>query len=173
MTSQTEEKGMEELVAEAKELNVKSVHLFKDPVKLQAKIDEAKSTCESEPVRKKAPKLRVSGLSGTSRNAIIHDLEKKDPECKYMTQSSKLTKAEAEAKGIEIVKKDNGEIMYCGDDIVCRTDKESYYEWQNDQNTKQLKAMKSIDKDLSTEHGGKKIQSCTENPKAGKYSADE
>lgn len=162
MTSQIEEVDMDALKAEAKELNVPGWQVTKDPEKLKKKIDEAKGS-----KRSKAPKLHVSMSGESSRNKLIERLDKEDPECKYMTQSASLTQAEAEAKGIEIVRKNNGELMYCGEDIVCRTDKESYYEWQNNRTKESLEAMKSIDKDLDTERGGKKIQALTERVRAG------
>lgn len=162
MTSQEE---MDALKAEAKELKVAGWQLCKDPEKLKQKIADAKAGGTE---RKKAPKLRVAMTGENSRNRMIEQLEKDDPDCKYLTQSSKLTPSEAETKGIEIVKKDNGEILYCGEDIVCKTDRNSYYEWQNNRTKGALNSMKSIDKDLSTKHGGKRIQAVTERPKEGR-----
>ena len=162
MTSQ-EETNIDALKAEAKELGVAGWQAMKNPEKLQAKIDEAKKGT----VRKKAPKMQVTTGAGNGRNAMIAKLEAQDPDCKYLTQNAKLTAAEAEAKGFEIVKKDNGDLMYCGGDIIVRTDKESYNAWQNGRTESSLRAMKSIDKDLSTEGGGQMIQSATENPKKG------
>lgn len=165
MTSQNEETevNIDALKAEAKELGVAGWQAAKDPAKLQAKIDEAKRGT----VRKKAPKMTVLAGAGNNRNAVIKALEDKDPDCKYLTQNAKLTPAEAEAKGFEIVKKDNGDLMYCGGDIIVRTDKQSYIDWQNDRTEASLNSMKSIDKDLSTEGGGQLIQSATENVKRG------
>ena len=164
MTSQeTSTEVMEALKAEAKELGVAGWQVTKDPEKLQAKIDEAKKGT----VRKKAPKMSVDVGSGDDRNSRIEALEAKDPGCKYLTQNAKLTQAEAEAKGFEIVKKDNGDLLYCGSDIIVRTDKDSYYEWQNNRTERSLNSMKSIDKDLSTEGGGQLIQSATERAKKG------
>jgi len=167
MATQNEEVSIDELKEEAKALGITRTHLYKDADKLQEKIDDVKAQGEERSTRKKAPKLKVSGLAGTSRNGIIRALEKEDPDSKYLTQAASLTASEAEAKGIEIVKKGNGEIMYCGEDIVCRTDRESYNAWQSDRTEKSLNAMKSIDKDLETKHGGKKIQACTEQAKIG------
>lgn len=172
MTSQIEVEidEMEALKERAKELKIRGYGLIKDPEKLRQKIEMAE--IESEPVveekpRKKAPKMRVGGFGANNRNKVIRDLDAKDPDCKYMTQSSSLSAAEADSKGLQIVKKPNGEIMYCGNDIICRTERESYYEWQKDRTEDALTAMKSIDKDLSTEGGGRKIQSLTERPKNG------
>lgn len=164
MTSQTEV-SMDELKAEAKALNIGGWQACKDPEKLKKKIADAKSGTST---RKKAPKLRVASSSGNARNDMIAKLEREDPDCKYMTQGAGLTSAEADAKGVEIVKKENGDILYCGEDIVCRTDKQSYHDWQNDRNRTALKSMKSIDPDLETKSGGKKIQSVTEQPKVGR-----
>jgi hypothetical protein len=160
---------MDALKAEARELKIKGYGLIKDPDKLRAKIEEAKTmevTTEVEtPKRKKAPKMQVASVGENTRAKLIAQLEKEDPECKYIFQAAGLSQSEALAKGLEIVTKDNGEIMYHGNDIVCRTDKQSYIDWQNDRTKHSLKAMKSIDKDLSTEGGGRKIQSVSESPK--------
>lgn len=164
MTSQEETTvDIDALKAEAKELGVAGWAVTKDPEKLQAKIDEAKKGS----VRKKAPSMTVMAGAGNNRNARIAALEAEDPDCKYLTQNAKLTQAEAEAKGFEIVKKDNGDLLYCGSDIIVRTDKDSYNAWQNNRTEQSLNSMKSIDKDLSTEGGGQLIQSATERVKKG------
>jgi hypothetical protein len=166
MTSQ--ETDMDTLKAEAKALKVPGWQLMKDPEKLAQKIEDAKKSGG----RKKAPKLRVTTSGESSRNKLIERLEKEDPDSKYMTQNSSLTQAQAQAKGLEICKEPNGDLIYCGEDIVCRTDKDSYYEWQNKRNADATRAMKSIDKDLSTEKGGKHIQSLSQRAKTGRADPD-
>lgn len=162
MTSQ-EEPTIDALKAEAKELNVVGWQACKDPEKLQAKIDEAKKGTG----RSKAPKMTVLAGAGNNREAILKGLMKDDPESQYLTQSSRLTASEAQAKGFEIVRKADGEIMYCGSDIVVRTDKEYFDKVQDDIRADSLRAMKSIDKTLTTDGGGQMIQSVTEKPKQG------
>jgi hypothetical protein len=159
MTSEIEA-NIDELKAEAKALGLTGWQAMKDPVKLMAKIEAAKKV----PVRSKAPKMDVFTAGGSDRGKLIASLEKDDPECKYLTQSAKLTAEEAKAKGFEIMKKPNGEIMYCKNDIVCRTDKEAYYKWQGGRNDHSINMMKSIDKDLDCEGGGEKIKSVAERP---------
>ena len=119
MTSQETgtEVNMEALKAEAKELGVAGWQVTKDPEKLQAKIDEAKKGS----VRKKPPRMSVRTAGGSDRNSVIAALEAKDPDAKYLTQNAKLTQADADAKGYEIVKGANGDVLYCGSDIVVRT----------------------------------------------------
>lgn len=158
----TSQENMDELKAEAKSLGVAGWQACKDPEKLKQKIANAQGV-----QRKKAPKLRVAMTGENSRNRQIEQLEKDDPDCKYMTQSSSLTASEAESKGIEIVKGTNGEVLYCGQDIVCKTDKDSYNEWQQNRTNGALNSMKSIDKDLSTEGGGSRIRSITERTRTG------
>ena len=68
---------------------------------------------------------------------------------------------------MEVVKKSNGDNMYIGDDIVVRTDKESYIAWQDSRTEYALNSMKSIDKDLESGSGGKKIQAVKEQAKTG------
>ena len=163
MTSQIENLSVEELKAEAKALNVAGWQACKDPEKLMQKIEEAKESGG----RRVAPKFAATTHGSETREGMLLKLERENPGLKYMTQSSKLTPSQAQAKGIEIAKKPNGDILYCGEDIVCFTDKQSYSEWQNNRNLKSLKAMRSIDKDLRPERGGKKIQALTENVRTG------
>lgn len=162
-TIQDEVTNIETLKAEAKELGVTGWQAMKDPEKLKAKIEDAKAGAS----RSVAPKMVVTTSGGNDRNSVLSKLEKENPGVKYLTQSSKLTPAEAAAKGFEIVRKDNGDILYCGNDIIVRTDKQSYNEWQQARNDNSLQAMKSIDKDLSNEGGGRKIQAVTERAKKG------
>jgi hypothetical protein len=164
MTSTEETAGMDALKAEAKELGVTGWQAMKDPTKLQAKIDTAKA---SGPVRKKAPKMVVASVGENSRTKTLANLEKGDPDSKYITQSASKTHEEIAAKGLEVMKKPNGEVMYVGNDIVCRTERESYNEWQNQRTNHSLKAMQSIDKDLEVGRGGKRIQALTERTKQG------
>jgi hypothetical protein len=164
MTSQIMD--MDELKAEAKSLDgFSGWQAIKDPEKLRDKIDAFKQ--KETPVKKKAPKMTVQKRGVSSREDVIARLEEEDPDCKYLTQSARLTPAEAAAKGFEIVRKKSGEFMTVGNDIIVRTDKESYNEWQNARTEGQLQAMKSIDRDLEVGRGGKRIQALTESPKKG------
>lgn len=173
MTSQIED--IDTLKAEAKALGMKGYGPAKDAEKLAAKIEEFKATMSDEPVvetpapvqRKKAPRMSVLKTGESRRADLIARLEREDPDCKYLTQSASMTPAEASAKGFEIVTKSGGEYLYCGNDIVVRTDKESYYEWQNNRTEQSLQAMRSIDKDLKQERGGRKIQALRETEKQG------
>lgn len=158
MTSQIEEVNIDELKARAKELNVPGWQATKDPAKLAQKIADAEKGEKSI-----APMFNVTLTGDGTRNSIITDLEKANPGRKYLTQNASLTASQAKIKGVEIAKAENGEIINCGEDIVCFTDEASYYKWQNDRNSKSLQGMKSIDKDLSDKHGGKRIQSRKEN----------
>jgi hypothetical protein len=145
----TQEIDIDVLKAEAKELGVPGWQACKDADKLMKKIEEAKTSGQ----RKTAPKFNVATQGSGSRNKQIAELEKADPDCKYLTEKNSLTAAEAEAKGIEIVRKANGDLMYIGEDIVCRTDKKSFEEWQKKRTESQLMSMRSIDKDLSLKRG--------------------
>ena len=164
MTSTENMAEIDVLKAKAKELGISGWQTFKDPVKLQAKIDDATAGGN---VLKKAPKMTVAGIGEDTRATTIADLERKDPDSKYITQSASKSHSEIAAKNLEIMRKPNGDIMYLGNDIICRTDRESYYDWQNGRTEHSLKSMRAIDKDLSSETGGKRIQSLTERPKQG------
>jgi len=159
-----EEANLIKLKAEAKELGVTGWQSFSDPAKLIAKIEEAKL---SEGARKKAPDMMVATSGENTRDKLIQKLEAEDLDAKYLFQSSNLTAEEAKMKGFEIVKKENGEVLSHGNDIVCRTSRKSYYKWQNDRAAHSAKAMQSIDKDLTTDGGGRKIQALKEAPKKG------
>jgi hypothetical protein len=168
MTDQETTVDIEALKAEAKALDVKGWQATKDPDKLIAKIEEAKSMrTEVAEKRSTAPKMKVFNAGENTRNQVIARLEKADPDCKYLTQKAGISADELASKGLELVKQDNGEVMYHGGDVICRTDKNSYYEWQNSRTEYSLKGMKSIDKDLDTEGGGRKIQSLKEQAKSG------
>lgn len=94
----------------------------------------------SEPVRKKAPRMTVAGINEDSRAAMIDKHERLDPECKYVFQSSRATDEELRAKGLERT----GHRLK--NDILCRTIKESFEEYQEAKNVAQFESMKSIDK---------------------------
>lgn len=166
MTSTNEMTEIEVLKAKAKELGISGWQTFKDPVKLQARIDEVG---EVGTVRKSPPKMSVS-RRGRNREETIALLEREDPQSKYLTKSASTSHEELLANGFEVMKKPNGETMFLGNDIICRTDKESYYECQNADTEDSLKAMRSIDKDLEVGRGGKRIQALKERPKQGEDS---
>ncbi len=169
MTSQTEETTIDKSRLEvAKGLGIKGAHLIKDPAKLEAKIAEAESMqTETKVERKAPPKMKVFKAGEGTRKQQIARLEAEDPDATYMTQKAGITQDELAAKGLEVVKKSNGDRMYIGDDIVVRTDKNSYKEWQDSRTEYALNGMKSIDKDLDVGSGGKRIQAVTEQAKSG------
>ena len=168
MTSQNETTIDKSRLEYAKTLKIQGAHLIKDPEKLEAKIAEAESMqTETKVERKAPPKMKVFKAGEGTRKKQIARLEAEDPDAKYMTQKAGITADELAAKGLEIVKKSNGESMYIGDDVVVRTDKKSYNEWQNSRTEYALNGMKSIDKHLDSGNSGSKIQAVREHAKSG------
>lgn len=167
MTSQKEEKTDERVALEAvaKELGVKSVHMFKKEGSLEAAIakkqaeivaSEPKLEVEAlteevaeavakevvatpSPKRKAPPRMNVAGIGRDDRSALIERLEREDPECKYIFQSGTITQRELTAKGLE--KTDYS----LKNDIVCRTMKDSFVEMQKVTNEAAYEAMQRID----------------------------
>lgn len=141
MTSQ-EKTDNAELIEEAKELGIKSPHMC-SVVGLQQKVDDAKmeiaNAVVEAPVRKKAPSMVVKSINEDSRTKLINELEAADPECKYLFQASSVTDDQLIAKGLERTGK------RLKNDIVVRTRKDSFIEYQEAKNEGQRKMMDSID----------------------------
>jgi len=153
MTSQTTK--MEELKAEAKALGIKGAHFFKSEESLQDKIDSVKTVepVVEQPKRKPAPKMSVAGILTDDRAALVERLEKEDPDCKYIFQSGDISDRELAAKGLERTE------YSLKNDILCRTDRESYIKVQDAKRQAQYDSMQRID-------GGKGIiDNHTETPK--------
>jgi hypothetical protein len=145
--------GRIELESVARGLGVKGC-LPKSDDTLKTKIAEAQIT-EGSPVevqaeavvvevpvvtkRKPAPRMNVSGIYKDDRTAIIAKLEGEDPESKYIMQSGTITDRELAAKGFERTE------FTVKNDIVCRTNKESYEEHRKMKNEAQYEAMQRID----------------------------
>jgi hypothetical protein len=155
MTSQTNEATDERkaLEKQARDAGVKGF-LPKDDEVLKAKIadlvgeveqkKEVKTVneeviAEVKPERKKAPRMNVAGIGRDDRTEMITKLERADPECKYVFQSSTITKDELAAKGLERTG------YSVKNDIVCRTMKDSFEDYQQKKNEAQYEAMQRID----------------------------
>ena len=143
MTSQNENKA--ELVNEAKELGIKGAHLMGVET-LEKRIAEAKeepvkeeTPVAAKPLRKKAPSIKVAGLTTQTRQQLIERLEREDPESKYVLQPSAMTGDKLAAKGLEAT----GETI--GNEIVCRTSMESYAGMMKARNVQQREMMNAID----------------------------
>jgi hypothetical protein len=167
MASQTEKTDeRKELESVAKELGVKGIHLFSKEGSLEAAIakkqakagasepelevekvaeetkEEVASTAvvaKASPKRKLPPRMNVAGLGRDDRSALIERLEREDPECKYIFQSSTITQRELAAKGFERTD------YSLKNDVVCRTIKDSYEEMLEVRNEGSYEAMGRID----------------------------
>jgi len=132
------------MVNKAKELGIKSPHLMNEDT-LIARINEVEEKqMDTKPEvkgkeRKVAPSMNVSNIARDDRTALIDDLQAKDPDCKYMFQSSRVTDKELAAKGLERTE------FALKNDIVCRTLKDSFENWQDTKNETEFESMQRID----------------------------
>lgn len=149
MTSQINSARMMELSAQAKEIGVKGVHLFRSEDTLMAAIAKAQGKEVVEPIeipvveetmRKKAPDMIATRVRGDERERKVAELEAADPECKYIFQHHSITDEELLAKGFQRT----GHSVK--NSILVKTTKESYDESIRIRNRDSLYAMKKIDK---------------------------
>ena len=148
------EERLEKLKEQAKELGIKRVHLFKDPEKLQEKIDsclDSKKTDDDEgieeeavqeeefDIRKPAPKMNVNVYRGNDRDNYIKSLNSKDPNCQYVYQSASISDEKLAMKGLE-----RTPFSY-KNDIICRTDKSNFEERLENKNNEDYKDMKTLE----------------------------
>lgn len=140
MTSQNKSEARQKLEAEAKELGLKGVHLGGDE-NLQKRINEAKET-EAKPLeapRSKAPRMNVEGINRDDRAVMIEQLEREDPESKYIFQGADVTDRELKVKGFERTQ------YGVKNDIICRTNRESFDEFQDAKNRSNYESMKALE----------------------------
>lgn len=166
MTSQTEEKTDERIALETRcaELKGNRKGIFQssddklretiaklelEGQEVEAKVeDDTKEEVQEVKVveveqpksaRKKAPRMNVEGISRDDRTAKVAELERADPECKYIFQNASVTDEELAAKGLERTK------HVVKNDIVCRTLKEGFEAFQDAKNEAQYDSMQRID----------------------------
>lgn len=134
-----------ELVEKAKKLGIKGAHLY-GVDKLVEEIDK----CEAEqkvtdtpsaPERKIAPRMSVSSVNRDNGLRTVMKLDKEFPEYKHMLQPKDIDRDVLAEKGLEFTGKT------IGNEIVCRTDRESFEEWQQAGNREARRMMESIDPD--------------------------
>ena len=169
MASQDKTDKRKALEKQAKELGMKGIHFFKteesleagivakqaDAVKTEPKLEvevvaeelevveavQEKEVVESpkSKKRKAPPRMNIANIGNDDRTAMITRLEREDPECTYVMQSSSITPAELAAKGLERTE------YSVKNDIVCRTLKEGFTEFQREKNKAAFDAMQRID----------------------------
>lgn len=171
MTSQETTVDKAELVAKAKALGYTKAHiagvdrLMKEIAEREGALAAAAAPVTEEtpveaaapaPVRKKAPRMSVKSINRDQGSRMIEKLDAEQPEYKHVLQPKEVTAEELEAKGLEATG------QTAGNEIICRTDKGSFDDWNNEINAEHLRMMQSIDPD------GERIQSHEINPKKGK-----
>lgn len=135
MTSQEETDKKQELVEKAKALGIKNQHVC-GIEKLEEKIAELET--KAEPVRKKAPRMYVSGSRSQTRDAVVSQLEAENPGYKYILERANITPGELRAKDLESTGK------YLKNDLICRLPIEEYNEWLIDRNETNARVMHSV-----------------------------
>lgn len=135
----TETIELEALKEEAKSLGVKGVHLYKDVDKLMEAMEKVKET----PTRKTAPRMRVDTSRTSQRKKKIKELNKMNPEYEHQYRPVGTDPRIIEAQGFEVV---DGETL--GAEIVVRTMRDSFEEWQDKKNEYEADRMQAgIDSD--------------------------
>ena len=147
MTTQT----MDTLKEEAKALKIKGYHLMGEE-RLVEEVQKAKAV---EPVRKKAPRIKVETATGNHRQQKLDMLNAANPEYEHQYRLVGTDPRVIEAKGFEVVE---GESL--GDEIVVRTMKDSFVEWQNARNAAEAEKM-----ERGIDSTGTKIMRQTASPK--------
>ena len=100
---------------------------------------EAEVEVKAEAPRKVAPRMSVKSVNFDMRTQILDDLEKANPGYTYKYQNSNISAAQLEAKGFESTGK------FHKNDLICRTTKDSFVEYQEAKNARQRKVMDAID----------------------------
>ena len=146
---ETDDTEIEALREKAKSLGIPKYWFMKQET-LEANIAEAEAQMNAsvveekpevvEPKRKKAPKMNVSGIRKDDRTELVEQLEREDPDSKYIFQAHGTTDAAIAAKGFERT----GHTLK--NDFLCRTDRDSYEEYLAARNESRLESMKKIDK---------------------------
>ena len=122
----------------AKELKVKGYHLMGEEKldEVIAKADNTEAAKTAEPVRKKAPRMQVETTKVHARQKKLDELNALYPEYEHQYRLMGTDPRVIEAKGFEVV---DGESL--GDEIVVRTMKDSFIEWQNAMNSTEADKM--------------------------------
>lgn len=148
----TENIDIEAIRAEAKALGVKGWHLMGEE-RLLEEIEAAKKPAKVEQsARKKAPRMRIEHVRENNRQHKLDELNALYPEYEHQYRLATTDPRKIEHSGFEIV---DGEKL--GDEIVVRTMKDSFVEWQNKKNKLSTDHMQAAFDD----HEGIKILSQT------------
>ena len=149
MTSQEKEDN-KELIDEAQELGIYNPkvltleNLKQKVAKAKAPEPEAEKeevTVQKEEQRSKAPRMNVSNINEDTRERVVSEMRKKEPENEFVFQRGDVTDEELQAKGLQRTG------VSVKNDIICRTNKESFNEWMDTQRDAELKKMSAIEKD--------------------------
>ena len=134
---------------EAKALKIKSWHVLGEDRLIEeiqkAKADKTDAVVTAEPARKKAPRMVVETANTNHRQKKLDLLNDANPEYEHQYRAVGTDPRAIEARGFEIV---DGE--YLGDEIVVRTMKDSFLEWQNARNHAEAQKMERGIDDTNT-----------------------
>lgn len=152
MTSQEKEDN-KELIDEAIELGIFNPKVFslenlklkvaaaKFELKPEAEEKETEVTVQKEEQRSKAPRMNVSNINEDTRERVVAEMRAKEPENEFVFQRGDVTDTELQAKGLQRTG------VSVKNDIICRTNKESFNEWMDTQREAELTKMSAIEKD--------------------------
>jgi hypothetical protein len=148
MTSQ-EKEANKELIDEAQELGIYNPKVL-SLENLKLKVAEAKApepeaepevTVQKEEKRSKAPRMNVSNINEDTRERVVAEMRVKEPENEFLFMKGDVTDVELQAKGLQRTG------VSVKNDILCRTNKESFKEWMDAKGDAALNSMRKIEKD--------------------------
>lgn len=154
---------IESLRARAKELKIKGWHIM-GAEKLTEAIAKAEVGAEEPEVlpvqdtqRKKAPRMKVETVKVNARQKKLDELNAANGEYEHQYRQAGTDPRVIEAQGFEVV---DGESL--GDEIVVRTMKDSFLEWQDAKNKVETDRMqKGLD-----DYDGVRVRAETAQPKS-------
>jgi hypothetical protein len=147
---------MDTLKEEAKALKIKGWHIMGED-RLIEEIQKAKVVAvePAEPVRKKAPRMKIRTARTNDRQALLDELNAKDPEYEHQYRMAGTPVDRIEAGGFEVVAG-----VTRGDEIVVRTSKDSFLEYLDASNDAEAKKMEA-----GVDDTGRMVQRQTSSPK--------
>jgi hypothetical protein len=85
--------------------------------------------------------MNVSNINEDTRERVVAEMRIKEPENEFLFQKGDVTDEELKAKGLQRTG------VSVKNDILCRTNKESFNEWMDAQREAELTKMSAIEKD--------------------------
>ena len=161
MTSQ-EKAENEALVERAKTLGIKGWHLCSIEV-LEAKVKEAEegeAVQEVKQERRVVPKMKVFNSLEDDSERIASEFRRAEPDCEFVYQPSDVSQQKLDDLGLQRTERT------VGNDVLCRTDKASYYEVMRQANQAAFEQVQAIEREhADRKNPGRIVRSLTEHRK--------